>query len=120
MEEAVLKWEAFVKEHDIETDDLPENVQRKIEKFEEAYSEYEELEETDENETAIRNLELEIKTMDNGILSDLQSFVAKREKEQPAPTPKPTQQAADGGQTPPAPTPPQHQTSDKPSWAFWL
>lgn len=116
MEEAVLKWEEFAKENKIETNDLPENVQRKIEKFEEAYSEYEEIEENDENETAIRNLELEIKTLDNGILSDLQSFVAKKKTGEPAPSATP--KAEDGGQTPP--TPPQHQASDKPSWAFWM
>jgi hypothetical protein len=119
MEEAVVKWEAFVKEHNIKTDDLPDNVQHKIQNFEEAYSEYEEIEETDENESAIRNLELEIKAMDNGILNDLQSFHAQ--KKASAPKGDETPKAGDGGQTPPTPpTPPQHQASDKPSWAFWL
>ena len=56
--------------------------------------------------------------MDNGLLSDLQSFVEKKKSEEPAPSATP--QAGDGGQTPPAQTPPQHQASDKPSWAFWM
>jgi hypothetical protein len=56
--------------------------------------------------------------LDNGILSDLQSFVAS--KKDSAPAEGATPKAQDGGQTPPAQTPPQHQASDKPSWAFWM
>ena len=119
MSQEQVKWEAFVKEHKINTDDLPENVQSKIEKWEEAYDQYDELEDNDENQTALRNLELEMKTMDNGILSDLESFHAKQKES--APKEGETPQAGDGGQTPPTPpTPPQHQASDKPSWAFWM
>lgn len=119
MSEEQVKWEAFVAEHKIDTDDLPENVQSKIEKFEEAYDKYDELEDTEENQTALRNLELEMKTLDNGILSDLESFHAKQKES--APQGGGTPQAGDGGQTPPAPpAPPQHQASDKPSWAFWM
>lgn len=115
-----VKWEEFVKEHNIDVEELPENVQHKIEVFEETYSEYEATD--DEEETLIRDLEAKLMAMDNGILSELQSFVAKRKKDEPAPTPTPTPtpKAEDGGQTPPAQTPPQHQASDKPSWAFWM
>ena len=114
--EDTIKWEDFVKEHKIDVSELPENVQHKIDNFEEVYAEYEGID--DEDETAIRDLELSLTSMDNGLLSDLQSFVEKKKSEEPAPTPTP--QAADGGQTPPTPTPPQHQASDKPSWAFWM
>jgi hypothetical protein len=117
--EDTIKWEDFVKEHKIDVSELPENVQHKIDKFEEVYAEYEAID--DEDETAIRDLELSLTTMDNGILNDLESFVAKKKSQEPAPSPTP--QAGDGGQTPPAPsaqTPPQHQASDKPSWAFWM
>lgn len=115
MEENV-KWEEFVDEHDIDVRELPENVKHKIEKFEELYEEYESTDDDDENK--LTDLEARLMAMDNGIVSDLQSFVAKKKSEAPAPTPTP--QAGDGGQTPPAQTPPQHQTSDKPSWAFWM
>lgn len=115
MEENV-KWEEFVDEHDIDVRELPENVKHKIEKFEELYEEYEGTDDDDENK--LTDLEARIMAMDNGIVSDLQSFVAKKKSEEPAPTPTP--QAGDGGQTPPAQTPPQHQASDKPSWAFWM
>lgn len=119
MSQEQVKWEMFVKEHKIEFNDLPENVQSKVQKFNETYDEYDELEDTEENQTALRNLELEMKTMDNGILSDLESFHAKQKES--APEGEPTPQAGDGGQTPPTPpTPPQHQASDKPSWAFWM
>jgi hypothetical protein len=115
MEESV-KWEEFVSEHNIDVRELPENVQHKIEKFEETYQEYEQ---TDDNEeTKLRDLEAKLMAMDNGIVSDLESFVAKKKSEEPAPSVTP--QAGDGGQTPPAQTPPQHQASDKPSWAFWM
>lgn len=113
MEENV-KWEEFVDEHDIDVRELPENVKHKIEKFEELYEEYESTDDEDENK--LTDLEARLMAMDNGIVSDLQSFVAKKKSEEPAP--KPTPQAGDGGQTPPAP--PQHQASDKPSWAFWM
>ena len=120
MEESV-KWEEFVSEHNIDVRELPDNVKHKIENFEETYQEYEA---TDDNEeTKLRDLEAKLMAMDNGIVSDLESFVAKKKSEEPAPTPTP--QAGDGGQTPPAQTPPaqtppQHQASDKPSWAFWM
>lgn len=111
-----VKWEDFVIEHKIDARELPENVKHKIEVFEETYSEYEATDEDDE--TAIRDLELSLTTMDNGILNDLEAFVAKKKSQEPAPSATP--QAGDGGQTPPAQTPPQHQASDKPSWAFWM
>lgn len=111
-----VKWEEFVDEHDINVQELPENVKHKIEVFEETYSEYEGTD--DEDETALRDLEAKLNALDNGILSDLQSFVAK--KKESAPAENPTPKAEDGGQTPPAQTPPQHQASDKPSWAFWM
>ena len=115
MEESV-KWEEFISEHNIDVRELPDNVKHKIEKFEETYEEYEA---TDDNEeTKLRDLEAKLMAMDNGIVSDLESFVAKKKTEEPAPNPTP--KAEDGGQTPPAQTPPQHQASDKPSWAFWM
>lgn len=112
--EDTIKWEEFIDEHNIDIKDLPENVQHKIDKFEETYAEYEQTD--DEHEES--ELEARLTAMDNGIVSDLQSFVEKKKSEEPAPTPTP--QAGDGGQTPPTPTPPQHQASDKPSWAFWM
>jgi len=115
MEESV-KWEEFVSGHDIDVRELPENVQHKIEKFEETYQEYEQTD--DSEETKLRDLEAKLMAMDNGIVSDLESFVEKKKSEEPAPSATP--QAGDGGQTPPAQTPPQHQASDKPSWAFWM
>lgn len=109
-----VKWEDFVKKHKIKVEELPENVKHKIELFEETFSDYEATD--DEEENQIRELEAKLMAMDNGILSELQSFVANRKPDAPEPTP----QAGDGGQTPPTPTPPQHQASDKPSWAFWM
>jgi hypothetical protein len=111
-----VKWEEFVEEHKINVRELPDNVKHKIEVFEETYSEYEGTD--DDEETALRDLEAKLMALDNGILSDLQSFVAKQKANEPAPSATP--KAEDGGQTPPAQTPPQHQTSDKPSWAFWM
>jgi hypothetical protein len=112
--EDTIKWEEFIDEHNIDINDLPENVQHKIDKYEETYAEYEQTD--DEHEES--DLELALTTMDNGIVSDLQSFVAKKKSEEPDSSATP--QAGDGGQTPPTPTPPQHQASDKPSWAFWM
>ena len=118
-----VKWEEFAMEHKIDARELPENVKHKIEIFEETYSDYEATD--DEDETALRDFEAKLNALDNGILSDLQSFVASKKDSAPAEgdNPKdgePTPKAEDGGQTPPAPTPPQRQASDKPSWAFWM
>lgn len=117
--EDTVKWEEFINEHDINISDLPENVQHKIDKYEETFEEYQET----DDEQLEEQLELTLKTMDNGILNDLQSFIAKSKSDEPDPNANPTPKAAEGGQTPPAPaaqTPPQHQSSDKPSWAFWM
>jgi len=109
------KWEDFIEEHDIDVRELPDNLKHKIEKFEEMYEEYEAID--DDDDSALRNYEVKLTASDNGIMLDLQAFVAKNKPQAPAPTPK----AEDGGQTPPAqPAPPQHQASDKPSWAFWM
>jgi hypothetical protein len=120
--EDTVKWEEFINEHNINISDLPENVQHKIDKYEETFEQYQETD--DENEE--NDLELSLKTMDNGILNDLESFIAKPKSDEPDPKADPAPKAADGGQTPPptpataAQTPPQHQASDKPSWAFWM
>jgi hypothetical protein len=111
-----VKWEEFVQEHKIDIDELPENVQHKIEVFEDKYAEYEAADDEDEN--LISDLELALTTMDNGILSELQSYVANK-KDSKEQTPEPSK-AENGGQTPPNPEPPKHQASDKPSWAFWM
>ena len=113
------KWEDFIDDNNIDINDLPENVQHKIDKYEETFEQYQETD--DENEE--NDLELSLKTMDNGILNDLESFLAKSKSDEPDPKADTAPKAADGGQTPPAPaapTPPQHQASDKPSWAFWM
>jgi hypothetical protein len=108
------KWEEFIDEHNIDINDLPENVQHKIDKYEETFSEYEQT----DDEHLESELEARLMALDNGIVSDLESFVEKKKSEEPAPSATP--KAGDGGQTPPTPTPPQHQASDKPSWAFWM
>jgi len=118
-----VKWEDFVNEHKINVQELPENVKHKIEVFEETFSDYEATDE--DEETAIRDLEAKLMALDNGILSDLQSFVAKKKDSAPTEDAKPKDgveapKAEHGGQTPPAQKPPQHQASDKPSWAFWM
>jgi hypothetical protein len=118
-----VKWEEFVQEHKIDVSELPENVQHKIDVFEDKYAEYEAADDEDEN--LVSDLELALTTMDNGILSDLQSYVASKKDSKPAKGANPkaegaTPKAEDGGQTPPAQTPPKHQASDKPSWAFWM
>lgn len=71
-----VKWEIFLKEQEINVYELPEKIQKKIENFEEIYDKLDEIEDTKENESSIRKLELTLTTMDNGILSDLQTFVA--------------------------------------------
>jgi hypothetical protein len=71
-----VKWEIFLNEHKIKFYELPEKIQKKIECFEEIYDKHDEIQDTKENESSIRKLELTLITMDKGILSDLQTFVA--------------------------------------------
>jgi hypothetical protein len=71
-----VKWEIFLEEHKIKIYELPEKIQKKIENFEDIYEKHDEIQDTKENESSIRKLELTLITMDKGILSDLQKFVA--------------------------------------------
>jgi hypothetical protein len=71
-----VKWEIFVKEHKINVYELPEKIQIKIENFEDVYEEFDEIEDTEENESSIRKLEEMLVAIDNGILKNLQTFVA--------------------------------------------
>lgn len=120
MEQSV-KWEDFLEANRINPNSLPDNVKHKIDVFEQTFEQYEETD--DDDDDALRTLEARLSAMDNGILSDLQTFVSNRKKEAEMkkaqkPNSEPTKIASDGGQASSNETPPS--ADSKPSWAFWM
>jgi len=118
MEQSV-KWEDFLEANRINPKSLPDNVKHKIDVFEQTFEQYEETD--DDDDDALRTLEARLSAMDNGILSDLQTFVAQKKKEaqeRKEANPKPTQTASNGGEVNTNNTPPA--SEEKPSWAFWM
>lgn len=97
---------------EVSYDELPENVQIKVDNFEKTLDEYEELDEDDdENEAEIRDLELKLESLDEGLFNDLSTYIQSREKQQQqSQNPKPDE----GGQSNDEPV-----AEDKPSWRFW-
>jgi uncharacterized protein HemY len=120
MEQSV-KWEDFLEANRINPKSLPDNVKHKIDVFEQTFEQYEETD--DDDDDALRTLEARLSAMDNGILSDLQTFVAQKKKEAEMKkveksNPQSTQNANNGGQITSNDTPPT--SEEKPSWAFWM
>jgi len=118
MSDSNFKFDAFIQKHEIDTNQLPEKVQAKIDTFDETYEQYQEAEENSKEES---DLLAKLHAYDSGLLSDLESFVAQQQKETPP------AQAADGKQTEGAATPtpadnstPPPSSEDTPSWRFWM
>jgi hypothetical protein len=103
---------------EVSYDELPENVQIKVDNFEKTLDEYEELDEDDdENEAEIRDLELKLESLDEGLFNDLTSFIQSREKEKENQSQQQQGGNSDdnnngGDNNPPA-------SDDTPSWRFW-
>jgi hypothetical protein len=103
---------------EVSYEELPETIQIKVDNFDKTLDEYEEIdEEDDENEAEIRDLELKLESLDEGLFNDLTSFIQAREKEKE----KQSQQQQGGNSddnnnggdnNPPA-------SDDTPSWRFW-
>ena len=114
MENESVKWESILNKHNLEVSELPQNVQKKIETFESLFEEYEELNDDDEN--AIADTEAKLLALDNGISSDIQSYIDEKKEmsnggnvEQEN-KPEKTQENSNPIQT----------SEDKPSWNFWI
>lgn len=118
MEENSVKWEVFLEENKIDESKLPENVQHKIEQFNSLFEEYDELDD-DASDHQISEMEARLNAMDNGILSDLQSYVekAKKEAESNSDDTAEASKKENGGQTNQTE---QKTESTKPSWNHWL
>lgn len=118
MSESAFKFDAFIQKHQIDTNQLSEKVQAKIDAFDEAYAQYDEAEANSKEES---DLLAKLHAYDSGLLSDLESFVAQQQKATPP------AQAADGKQieaaatsNPAANTTSTPSSEDAPSWRFWM
>lgn len=107
----MVKFETLIEKHNINVEELPEKTQRKIENFDDLYTEYEQ---TDEDSTEEKDLELRLNSLDDGICNDINSFLTGQKKE-------------DGGQTSQAPTesasnntPPNTNQEGNSNWLFWI
>jgi hypothetical protein len=100
---------------EVSYDELPETIQIKVDNFDKTLNEYEEIDEDDdENEAEIRDLELKLESLDEGLFNDLTSFIQAREKEkQSQQQPKGEENNGDGNKPDPQPS------NDAPSWRFW-
>ena len=119
-----LKWESYVVDQKIDVNQLSEKVKNKIHVFEETYKKYEEADENDE--TLIRDLEAELHARDEGIYSDLTSYVAERDKaaQKQQQNSNSNQELGNGGKTEES-TGSQsgesaNKPTNKPSWRFWM
>jgi hypothetical protein len=88
MDEKNVKFEDLLDNLNIDADDLPIEIQRKIDIFEDAWDDYEEADEDDESN--LTELEARIEAMDNGICADIQDYANKMKAQ------KAQQTAADG------------------------
>ena len=105
---------------EVSYEELPETIQIKVDNFDKTLNEYEEIDEDDdENEAEIRDLELKLESLDEGLFNDLTSFIQAREKEKQQQNQDPKGGSDDGngnGNNNPDPAP---VSSEKPSWRFW-
>lgn len=116
-EQEGFKFPDFFESQKISMSDLPEKVQSKISTFDDTYEEYAESEEGSAEE---KDLYAKLCAFDNGILSDLQSYVAKRNQDASTP-PQAAQGAQTDNQSQQSNTNSQTETqSDSPSWRFWM
>lgn len=98
---------------EVSYDELPENVQIKVDNFENTLDQYEELDEDDDNEAQIRDLELKLESLDEGLFNDLTSYIQARSKQQQQ---QQSQEGDKSGESDKNDTP---VSEDKPSWRFW-
>jgi hypothetical protein len=113
MEEKNVKFEDLLDTLNIDADDLPVEIQNKIDLFEDAWDDYEEADEDDESN--VSELEARIEAMDNGICSDIKDFVNKMKSQQ-------SQQQANmgnGGQAAPAENQDDNKPAEKKDYLFW-
>jgi len=102
---------------EVSYEELPENVQIKVDNFEKTLEEYEELDEDDdENEAEIRDLELKLESLDEGLFNDISSYIEARKTEQQQQHQQQSQEGDKSGESNKNDNP---VSEDKPSWRFW-
>ena len=110
-------WEDMITEHSINIDELPEKTKGKIANFDKLYAEYEACEANSKEE---ETLEQQLDALDQGIVSDLKTYVAEKQaKEDEASKANPAManggQANSNAQSIDTPT-----SGEGPSWRFWM
>ena len=110
-------WEDMINEHSINIDELPEKTKGKIATFDKLYAEYEAAEAKSKEE---ETLEQQLDALDQGIVSDLKTYVAEKQaKEDEASKANPAM--ANGGQADSNVQSTNTATSgETPSWRFWM
>lgn len=106
-EEIYLKYEDLIEDNDLDESHFSDRLKQKIQQIEELCDEYDECEEEEEDE-----LLLKIQALDDGICADLDSVIAKLEKEEEKDNEAQPNQMSNGGQT--------NTNPESPSWRFWM
>jgi len=107
---------------EVSYDELPDTIKGKIDNFQNVAEEYDEIDEDDdENESIIRDMELKMEALDEGLYADLSSYIASRDKKLEDEKNKNQKPNGDGGNEDGSNKAPidEPEPSGKPSWRFW-
>lgn len=118
-QEIELECFRLIEENDIDVNELPEKIQRKLEQLEDLIEDFNEAEDGSDEE---RECELRMEAMDSGLAEDLSQIVEKirqqeQEEENNLRNAQQQKQMANGGQTN---TNSNTTNADSPSWRFWM
>jgi hypothetical protein len=120
-QEIELECFRLIEENDLDVNEFPEKLQRKIAQLEDVIEEFNDCESDSEEE---KNCELRMEAMDTGIVEDLQVIIAKikagddddDEEDDSAVQKNDTKE----GSPPPVVEQNNNTNSDTPSWRFWM
>jgi Skp family chaperone for outer membrane proteins len=113
-----VRWEDMLEEHNVNPSELPEKIQHKIGNYDKIYAEYDQAE---EGSKEFNDFENQLEALDNGIVIDLQTFIAEKKAKEDEEASKANPAMANGGQTDTNSQSTNQATSQEtPSWRFWM
>lgn len=115
MDEKNVKFEDLLDNLNIDADDLPVEIQNKIDLFEDAWDDYEEAD--DEDESVLSELEARIEAMDNGICSDIKDYANKLKAQQSQQQQQPNM--GNGGQPATPSSGDDNKPTEKKDYLYW-
>jgi hypothetical protein len=107
----MVKFEELIEKHTIDVATLPEKILRKIENFDDLYAQYQDSTDGSAEE---RDLELKLKSLDDGITNDLESYIQSQSKGDGGKSDDASSQPASND------TPPKSNEESNSNWMFWM